>query len=69
MAIAITQMELDAPGLRQAAGQSKDVAAAHRVLALALEGKTRPRRRAGRGWIGGRCVTGCIATTRAAWRV
>jgi transposase len=43
MAVAITRTELDAAGLREAAGRSRDAAAARRMLALALvlEGHTR----------------------------
>ena len=43
VAIGITRLELDAAGLRRAAGRSRDAAAARRMLALALalEGKTR----------------------------
>jgi len=43
MTVAITRTELDAAGLRAAAARSKDVAAARRMLALALvlEGSTR----------------------------
>ena len=43
MAVAMTRTELDAAGLRAAAGRSRDVAAARRMLALALvlEGHTR----------------------------
>ena len=43
MAIAIVRSELDAAGLRQAAGRSRDANAARRMLALALvmEGASR----------------------------
>lgn len=43
VAVAITRTELDAAGLRRAAGRSRDVAAARRMLALALvlEGRSR----------------------------
>lgn len=43
MTIAITRTDLDARGLRRAAGRTKDVAASRRMLALALvlEGATR----------------------------
>jgi len=43
MAVAITRTELDAAGLREAAGRSRDAAAARRMLALALvlEGQSR----------------------------
>lgn len=42
-AVAITRMELDAPGLRRAAGRERDAAASRRMLALALvlEGHSR----------------------------
>ena len=43
MAVAITRTELEAAGLREAAGRSRDAAAARRMLALALvlEGHSR----------------------------
>lgn len=43
MTVAITRVELDAAGLRAAAGRSKDAAAARRMLALAavMEGYSR----------------------------
>jgi transposase len=43
MAVAVTRTDLDAEGLRAAATRSKDVAAARRMLAIALvlEGQTR----------------------------
>jgi transposase len=43
MAIKVTRLDLDASGLRRAAGRSDDAAAARRMLALALvlEGKSR----------------------------
>jgi transposase len=42
-AVAITRMELDAAGLRRAAGRERDAAASRRMLALALvlEGRSR----------------------------
>lgn len=44
-AVAITRMELDAAGLRQASSRSRDAGAARRMLALALvlEGSTRAK--------------------------
>ena len=43
MTVAITRTDLDATGLRAAAGRSKDAAASRRMLALALvlEGRNR----------------------------
>ena len=43
VAVGITRTDLDAAGLRRAAGRSRDAAAARRMLALALvlEGKSR----------------------------
>ena len=45
MTVAITRTQLDAAGLRSAAGRSKDAAAARRMLALALvmEGHSRSK--------------------------
>ncbi len=43
MAVAITRMEFDAAGLRQAAARAKDADAARRMLALALVLDGRPR--------------------------
>ena len=48
MTVAITRTELDAAGLRAAAGRSKDVAAARRMLALALVMEGYSRREAAR---------------------
>jgi transposase-like protein len=43
MAVSITRMDLDAPGLRRAAAQSRDSDASRRMLALALvlDGRSR----------------------------
>jgi transposase len=48
VAVAITRLELDAAGLRRAAGRERDAAAARRMLALALVLEGRPRAEAAR---------------------
>jgi len=41
MTVAFTRTDLDARGLRAVAARTKDAAAAHRMLTLALEGQNR----------------------------
>ncbi len=76
MAVAITRMEFDVAGLRQAASRAKDANAARRMLALALvlDGRSRSEaaqtcgmdRQTLRDW--GFCCKGCGELFEVGWR-